>query len=167
MRIAIVARNRCNVSDLRQAVRTRTDTLLLPIVSHIPHSLEYVPVLIVQEVTPQNQPSHWKDLAAAVATASHYGGFALTATVLQFAFGEERKDTDVFVRKTPPNALMNMAEHQSHSGISSSLENTPALLKPQGFYHEQYSDFRGKRMRAAFALLQVPSLLGGYKSSPT
>lgn len=54
-----------------------------------------MPLLIVQEVTPQKQPSHWKDPAAAAATASHNGGFTVTATVLQFALGEERKGTDV------------------------------------------------------------------------
>lgn len=70
--------------------------LLLPIVSRPPVLLKYVPILIVQEVTPQNQPSHWKNLAAAVVTASHCGGFAVTATVLQFAFREKRKDTDVW-----------------------------------------------------------------------
>lgn len=96
LRIAIVAKNCCNVSDLRQAVRTRTYMLLLPIVSRPPVLLKYVPILIVQEVTPQNQPSHWKNLAAAVVTASHCGGFAVTATVLQFAFREKRKDTDVW-----------------------------------------------------------------------
>lgn len=40
LRIAIVARNRCNVSDLRQAVRTRTYMLLSPIISHVPRCLE-------------------------------------------------------------------------------------------------------------------------------
>lgn len=38
------------------------------------------------------QPSHWRDPAAAAATASHCGGFA----VLQFALGEQRKGTDVW-----------------------------------------------------------------------
>lgn len=62
---------------------------------------------------------------------------------------------------------MNTAEHQSHSGISSSLENTPALLKHKGFILSRILTSGRKRMRVAFALSQLPSLLGGYKSSPT
>lgn len=167
LRIAIVARNRCNVSDLRQAVRTRTYMLLLPVVSHVPLFPWNTPILIVQEVTPQNQSSHWKNLAAAVATPSNYGGFAVTATVLQFALGEERKDRCVAWRRTPPNALTNTPEHQSHSGISSSPENTPALLKHKGFILTRILTSGIRWMSVAFALWQLPSLLGGYKSSPT
>lgn len=70
-------------------------------------------------------------------------------------------------RRTLPNALMNTAEHQSHSGISSSPENTPALLKDKGFIPSRILTSGRKGMRVPFALLQVPSLLGGYKSSPT
>lgn len=65
------------------------------------------------------------------------------------------------------NALMNTAEHQSHSGISSSLENTPASLKHKGFILSRILTSGRKGTRVASALLQLPSLLGGYKSSPT
>lgn len=116
---------------------------------------------------PQKQLSHWRGPAAAAASASHNGGFAVTGPVLQFLWGRKGRAQMCCMEKNSPNALMNTAEHQSHSGISSSLENTPALLKHKGFILSRILTSGRKRMRVAFALLQLPSLLGGYKSSPT
>lgn len=64
------------------------------------------------------------------------------------------------MEKNTPNAFMNTAEHRSHSGISSSLENAPALLKHKGFILSMILTSERKRMSAAFALSQLPSLLG-------
>lgn len=56
------------------------------------------------------------------------------------------------MEKNTPNALMNTAEHRSHSGISSSLENAPALLRHKGFILSRILTSQRKRMRAALAL---------------
>lgn len=116
--------------------------LLSPVVSHPPALSKSVPVLIVQEVTPQNQPSHCKNLAAAVATAPHCEGCAVRATVLQFAFREERKDTDVLQGEHPqcinehaPKPLWHLQFSWEHSSFT----------QARGFYPEQHSDLRGKK----------------------
>lgn len=57
------------------------------------------------------------------------------------------------------NALMNTTEHWSHSGISNTLENSPALLQLKGFILSKILTSGRKRMRVALTLLQLPSLL--------
>lgn len=132
-----------------------------------PVLLKYVPVLIVQEVTPQNQPSHWKNLAAAVATASHYRGFAVTATVLQFALGEERKDTDGLHGKEHPQCI------NEHSWAPKPLRHLQfpwersSFAQAQGVYPEQDSDLTEKKDACSPCTFAAPIFAGCYKSSPT
>lgn len=134
--------------------------LLLPIVSHVPRSLEI-------RAHPDSARSHTPKLTLEESCSSRCysiapGRICCDSNCVAVCFWGWKEGHRCVARRTP-NALRNTAEHQSHSGISSSLENAPALLKHKGFILSRILTSGGKRMR----LLRVPSLLGGYKPSPT
>lgn len=105
------------------------------------------------------QPSHWRGPAAAAATASHCGGCAVAATVLQFALGEERKGTDVWhgehlqcinEHSWAPKPLWHLQFAWEHSGFT----------QAQGFYPEQDSDLREKRDACSLCTSAAPIFAG-------
>lgn len=121
-----------------------------------PLLLKYVPILIVQEVTPQNQPWHRKNLAEAVATASNYGGFAVTATVTVCLGGGKEGHGCAAWRRTPqcinkhswaPKPLWHLQFSWEHSSFT----------QAQGFYPEQDSDLRDKMDVCSLCTLAAPS----------
>lgn len=141
--------------------------LLSPIVSHVPSSLQI-------RAHPDSARGHTSKPALALEESCRSSCYSIklwgicSGSNCSSLLGERKGRTRMCcMEKKHPNAIINTAEHQSHSGISSSLENTPALLKHKGFILSRILTSGIKWMCVAFALWQLPSLLCGYKSSPT
>lgn len=125
-----------------------------------------MPLPTVQEVTAKGSP-HTAGICSSSCHSTAPRGICVTGPVLQFALGEERKGTHVWHGEEHPQCI------NEHSWAPKPLWHLQfswqhsSFTQAQGFYPEQDSDLREKRDACSLCTLQLPSLLGGYKSSPT